>query len=68
MRVFRVSRCARQRSTAPPSPVTRTAVKMASHSRDTASSPEQPGKAFFAQEGIGTLPTHQGKPLDICRR
>ena len=49
-----------------PSPVMRTAWKMASHSRSTAAPP--PGNTRSAQAGMGMEAMHQGKPLAICRR
>ena len=66
-RAANVSRCCRQRATAPPSPVIRIAWKMASHSFSIASSPGQSGNTFDAQEGIGMEATHQGTALLICK-
>ena len=60
--------CSCQCSTLRPSPVMRTALKMASQSCSMACSSGTPGNTCFAQEGMGMEAMHQGKPLLICRR
>ena len=68
LRRERFSKCSCQRRTLCPSPVIRTALKIASHRLSMACSSLRSGNTRFAQEGMGMEAIHQGKPLLICRR